>query len=57
MERGTGKSNIRVVQSVQQAYYSTNLERHTEEHTGEKPYGCSYYGKDFNQKAISFVIY
>ena len=41
MERGTGKSNIRVVQSVQQAYYSTNLERHTEEHTGEKPYGCS----------------
>ena len=45
------------MQSVQQAYYSTNLERHTEEHTGEKPYGCSYYGKDFNQKKQSLLSF
>ena len=40
------------MQSVQQAYCSINLERHTEEHTGKKPYECSYNGKDFNQQSI-----
>ena len=54
MERGIGEVQYQSSAVSKQTYYSTNLERHTEEHTGEKPCECSYYGKGFNQQSNLF---